>query len=141
MGDYRTAGQFKIERDQFQQYIPGGKNLFVNINGTKDLGGNALAAYFSTEQNKVGQFTFSGDAVIWHDDRGQFLKDKKDQNAWLVCVKNDFRLYINLRYYSDPSTGCNSHTVCEASLKEKLANNEQRFIFTTIKPQEVQPIS
>jgi hypothetical protein len=112
MGDYKMAGQFKIEGGQLVQLIPGGKNTYLAVNGTKDLGGNAIPVYFSAEPNKIGRFTFSGDTLIFHDDGGQVLKDnKKEQNAWLVCPNKAFQLFINLKYFGDKSTPCSSHTI------------------------------
>jgi hypothetical protein len=134
MASNNTAGQFKIENGQIMQLLPGDKHVYLTIPGSKELGGNGFPVTFSTEQNKIGRFAFSGDAAIFHDDKGQVLQGKKEQNAWLVCGKNNGQLYINLKYFGEKSTDCSSHTVSNSivyragSLNRNVDTFLQRYL-------------
>ncbi|KAF5350683.1 hypothetical protein D9756_008697 [Leucocoprinus leucothites] len=110
LGEPSTAAQFQITGGQLIQN-PGGTPLYAVVEPFVSGSGQVkLAVSWSKSPAPAGDFSWSGDTLMWSDP----TVTRPQANAWLVCPDADGNrlLYVNLGPYGyQTPAGCADQTI------------------------------
>lgn len=148
MDDASTAGQFNIINGQLVYNTGSGTTdaLYMWVEDPTDKTQRALKTWFNSTASSYGNFSFSGDTVIWTDPD----VSRPNTAAFYVCPGNstagENALFVNTGSYAyETPSGCYDVDVSRAvryctarsSISEEFlqANYGHRFIHTELQLQ------
>jgi len=108
-----VAALFQVVNGQLIQEIPGGTNLYAQVEGQENSTVTKLKMSWATTPASganAGTFVFSGDSLEWTIP----TIDRPQANAWLICpdAEGNNDVYINLGNYDYMTpAGCTDETL------------------------------